>query len=297
MNVSVICPIHIASAVQLHQVTNNLAWLQHQHYPNGQFEVILVDNDSDPAYGTRLQAFADRCGYRYADYAAQRSSYAARNQGLKLAKHSIVAFIDADCMPDINWLHNGVSALKQHGGIIAGHIEMTFAGERLTPTEYADQLSHLRQRDYAANGYAATANLFTDWENFSNYGLFPEVQSLGDREWCQRSGLDVTYCADAIVYHPARTKLSDLLHKVAYQARAKHRLSRIEHLDIRFWLPIRFWKTALSDPTLPNRWQRLQFIAIIHLMRWCCLAETWRSKFDPPESPRLIMLNPTNQTR
>lgn len=41
----------------------------------------------------------------------RQGSYAARNKGVELAKGKIIAFIDADCIPDKSWLERRYSYL------------------------------------------------------------------------------------------------------------------------------------------------------------------------------------------
>lgn len=63
----------------------------------GEWPVIVVDDGSpDP---DAIAAVADEFGARYARHPANRGPSAARNTGLGLAATSLVAFLDADCVP------------------------------------------------------------------------------------------------------------------------------------------------------------------------------------------------------
>jgi glycosyltransferase involved in cell wall biosynthesis len=291
LNVSVICPVYVSSPEEYQAVIANLSWVGLQQYPIGSYEVIVINNASAFGLGNDLRKFCESKQFKFIDYGEKRSSYAARNVGIRAAIYPIVAFIDADCMPDLLWLQNGVKALDQWGGIIAGHIEFTFQGNRPSPIEYADSISHLRQEQYANWGYSATANLITYREYFEICGLFPEVKSLGDREWCQTSRVAVQYCAGAIVSHPARYTVRSLLRKVAMQARAIHRLNPVGVGDlIRFWLPLRVWFSVFHDPNLPRLWNKLQFLIVLLLLRWISLLQSWGCLFSRPQRARFPRL-------
>jgi GT2 family glycosyltransferase len=284
MNVSIIVPVYVANAAEYHNAARRLAWLSQLSYRHD-YEVIIVDNASAYGFGLKLQQLCVGHGYRYINYSEQRSSYAARNEGLAHARYDVIAFTDADCTPIVDWLEHGTKALAQYGGIIAGHIQFTFQRPH-SPTviEYIDSISHLQQRQYAAWGYSATANLITYRKYFDTKGGFPEVRSLGDREWCQRSGLSVTYCPEAITFHPARTTLKSLLRKVSIQAYAIHRLNYARLSDLfRLTLPLRVWTNTFANPQLPRSWNKIEFLWVLHLFRWVSVIQSWKAFIVKPE--------------
>ena len=73
--------------------------LLRQTYPKDRFEVVIVDNNSSDRTREIIRAFP----FRYA-HEPQRSSYAARNRGVSLARGRVVAFMDSDCEADPRWL-------------------------------------------------------------------------------------------------------------------------------------------------------------------------------------------------
>lgn len=296
LNASIICPVYIQGQAEYDRTIANLSSLRCQYYPIGTYEVIVVNNASAFGFGVELERWCTENGFKCLHYGEKRSSYAARNVGIEAAQHPIVAFIDADCTADPSWLMNGVKALEDFGGIVAGHIEFTFAGAAPTPIEYADMISHLRQQAYAEWGYSATANLITYREYFQICGLFPEVQSLGDREWCQKSRVAVQYCPEAIVYHPARGTLKGLMRKVSMQARAIHRISPVTWRDlIRFVIPLRVVISTIGDSRLPQPWNKLRFLIVIQLFRLISLGQSWRCLFFPPRRVRSKRLRALSQ--
>jgi glycosyltransferase involved in cell wall biosynthesis len=232
-------------------------------------EIIVVDNNSSEDIASLCAGFSL---VRYIQESKQ-GSYAARNRGIAIATGDVLAFTDADCLPSREWLEWGVNALAQ-ADLVAGHIEFCFQSHRPTPIEYVDALSHLRQRDYALHGYAATANAFTRREWFDKIGGFrDDLLSLGDREWGQRltaTGGIVVYCADAIVCHPARSSMKSLLNKVRLQAVHKHKLQPWKWRDlVKQVLPLglNFWRSVYRDPNL-QKWEKVQFAWVVHRVKW-----------------------------
>jgi glycosyltransferase involved in cell wall biosynthesis len=232
-------------------------------------EIIVVDNNSNEDIASLCAAFplVKYCRER------KQGSYAARNRGIAIATGDILAFTDADCLPSREWLERGVAALAQ-ADLVAGHIEFCFQSHQPTPIEYVDALSHLRQRDYALHGYAATANAFTNREWFDKVGGFrDDLLSLGDREWGERlkaAGGSVVYCADAIVLHPARASMRSLLRKVRLQAVHKHTLQPWKWRDlVKQVLPLglQFWQSVYQDPNL-QKWEKVQFAWVVHRVKW-----------------------------
>src|SRR5690625_514486 len=82
--------------------------LQQQSLPSERFEIIVVDNGSED--GT-LEA-AGELPVRLFSQVEPKTPYAARNRGLKEARGRIIAFTDSLCIPDRQWLENGLKRLE-----------------------------------------------------------------------------------------------------------------------------------------------------------------------------------------
>jgi len=79
------------------------------HFPPEQMELICVDNNSSDATPTILAEFGDRV--RVIQERRPGAS-AARNAGLRVAKGKWIAFTDADCVVDRQWLENLLPQLR-----------------------------------------------------------------------------------------------------------------------------------------------------------------------------------------
>jgi cellulose synthase/poly-beta-1,6-N-acetylglucosamine synthase-like glycosyltransferase len=203
--VSVIVPVYNDQA----GVERCLDGLATQTYPAERFEVLIVDNRSSPPIhfdgavpGDARLLFCDKVG-----------SYAARNLGIIQSRGEICGFTDADCIPQPDWIEQGVSALIQNGQkcIVGGDVRFR-SPETGDATELYQYLSGFPQRtNITERGFAATANLFSYRDHFDRAGMFDtNLLSGGDLEWCLRAaqhGINVVFCNTAIVTTSPRADL------------------------------------------------------------------------------------------
>ncbi|APX92953.1 hypothetical protein BWR19_08425 [Halomonas sp. 1513] len=191
-----------------------LAALARQTLPAPQFEVLIVNNaPKDPPPADMRWAENVRLLHE-----ARPGSYAARNAGLEAAKGELVALVDADCMPEPKWLEAALANFEDPQlSLLAGHVALTFEGEKLTPAECFEKAFAFRQQENAEQGVSVTANLIVRHSVFQTVGCFDEqLMSGGDFEWTGRAtrrGHVMRYAADCVVTHPARHRLSELAAK------------------------------------------------------------------------------------
>lgn len=199
------------------------------------FEVIVVDNGSSD--GSR-QAAQDHAIGATALVEARRGSYAARNTGIRAAAGGMLAFTDADCIPDSRWLAHGLAAL-QASDLAAGRVKSLGSGDP-SPWEVWDAAHYLDQEAYVGENFSATANLFARSRAFQDVGLFdPELRSSGDLDWGKRAtgaGFTLVYAPNAVVAHRPRTSLAGTwrLHRrlgAGWRALAKQGKRPLAHRD------------------------------------------------------------------
>jgi GT2 family glycosyltransferase len=211
-DVSVIIPV----LNQADELMRCLHALEAQTYRNGRFEVVVVDNGSDPPIGQLNEHFPFvRCIRE-----PKPGSYAARNRGIEASQAELLAFTDADCVPADTWIERGIRAVQRLSapGSVAGKIELTFHDPRKrTAAELFESVFGLPQKTYVEWGFGATANLFTTRATMDRVGLFDErLMSCGDAEWGHRlrpQGLAQEYADDVRVVHGARLTLGQLFQK------------------------------------------------------------------------------------
>jgi cellulose synthase/poly-beta-1,6-N-acetylglucosamine synthase-like glycosyltransferase len=87
-----------------------------QDYPAELLEIVVADNGSavDPA------PHLPRDPRLTVVHEPTPGSYAARNAALLVAKGEVLAFTDADCLPDRSWVREAVAALRAEPRAAAG---------------------------------------------------------------------------------------------------------------------------------------------------------------------------------
>ena len=279
MRVSVIIPVYNAESNVLSLVKS----LSQQTMES--FEVLFVDNNSTDATVSVLQKYLGELGCASIHYEKDvQSSYAARNTGVRFARGKWLAFTDADCLPDSNWLMNAVSALERNGYYAGGgRIRMTVEGDVPSLYEYYDSARKLRQDKYILeHDFAATANFFIRKTLIDEVGGFNEkLISGGDFEFGKRitaANIEINYINDAVVFHPARKTFKEILEKTRRVACGERDLIKAGILNQsmitwRRFLPTLRCPVNEQYPSWMTCVRRIQLLLLLNLCRYVNL---WR---------------------
>lgn len=272
--------------------------LEQQTYPKDLYEVIVVDNGSVENTEALVKQFTQAAFTQE----FQPGSYAARNQGISLAKGEVIAFTDSDCIPAPNWLESGLQQLVSvpNCGLVGGRIAIFFQNpSHPTAIELYDSINYLQQQKYIETyKYGATANLFTFKQVLAEVGLFnSQLKSGGDREWGNRVaalGYSLVYANDSCVAHPARHSLAQLYQKVSRVKQGYRDLKRINNRDANYSLnqlkqdlfslkpPLRTTiHKVWTDQRLRSNKQKLQVFFVTLLAHYL---ETWEKMRSPLEN-------------
>src|SRR5512137_2497769 len=141
--VSVIIPVYNDPV----RLKTCLQVLEAQTYPKQAYEVIVVDNGSDESIAPIVAGFSQA----QAASEPRQGSYAARNTGIGLAQGEILAFIDSDCLPALDWIASGVAHLlrKSNSSIVGGKVEFSFQNPaHPTAPELYDSIMHFNMKRY-----------------------------------------------------------------------------------------------------------------------------------------------------
>lgn len=164
-----------------------LAALARQREDGVSFEVIVVDNGSHEM-PVAVCARYDRVRLVREPVPGPGP---ARNRGARLAEAPILAFLDADCVPEPGWARAIAETFAAHPEIdvIAGDLGVLWRREaQPTALEIYDALYSYRARMYAERQhYAATGNMAVRRRVFQRVGPFAGIAVMEDRDWGQRA--------------------------------------------------------------------------------------------------------------
>lgn len=259
--------------------------LDSQSLPKTSYEVIVVDNNSYPP----IRLDPDVSDLVCLTVEKRPGAYAARNAGLKIARGDIIAFTDADCTPDPDWLQAGVHALKREKGNFIGGEVFFIKSNKPTALELYQILAGFQQRyNIERLGFSVTANLFVTHELINQVGFFNEaLLSGGDREWCWRAkaaGFVVKYAPDVIVRTFPRRALSAAMRQTRRVAGGRYVLHdlRLPYISPRSLKPHRTGLAAarwiLRYPNL-SPWNRFKIFSIALVLKSYSIFEAARLSF------------------
>ena len=179
------------------------------------FEIIVINNDLDPHIPEELKVYSNVTFLQE----LKEGSYAARNMGLANTQAEIIAFTDADCIPNERWLEEGVKKLREtpNIGVVAGHITLFYKDILPNSFEIYEKYTALNQKGYVeVYNECVTANWFSYKRIIDEFGGFDSnLKSNGDSKLSRliSSRYLIVYEEKAIVLHPARNTKSSLLNK------------------------------------------------------------------------------------
>jgi GT2 family glycosyltransferase len=180
-------------------------------YPAGRVELLVVDNGSRDGTADVLRRYGDRI-MRLEE--STRGPGAARNAGVRSAEREVVAFTDADCQVDPDWLTALVAPLEERRVGIAGGIIRA-----LPPANDVERFGelihdHRLAIDVFKPPYAITMNWASRRAVLDELGGFDErFRRCEDVDLSYRmtqAGYTLAYAPEAVVYHHNEETLAGL---------------------------------------------------------------------------------------
>jgi glycosyltransferase involved in cell wall biosynthesis len=175
-------------------------------------EIIVIDNGSDILPTAVCEAFR---GVRLLAEPTPGPG-PARNAGVAASHGDVLAFIDADCLADRDWLATAQAEMADPAAtILGGNVRIAIAiPQRLTMLEAYESIYAYRMDRYIAReGFTGTGNLVVRRNIIDDVGPFAGLTVAEDRDWGQRAtarGHKIRYVARMRVYHPARADFAGL---------------------------------------------------------------------------------------
>lgn len=187
-------------------------------YPGSCFEVIVVDDGSEPALdATDFDGLGARVTWLCQCNAGPA---AARNAGAHKAKGEYLAFIDDDCVPTPGWLNGFARTFQQAprallGGCttngLPGNIYATASQVIVDAARAYFIATHSKLQFFASNNLALPADLFHAIGGFDVSFRTSEDRDLCDR-WI-REGYRLVYAPDAVIQHRHELTLAGFWHQ------------------------------------------------------------------------------------
>jgi len=210
-----------------------LAALAEQDFAPAQFEVIVVDDGSDPPLRDSVSGFGRRLSLTVLRQ-DNAGPGAARNRGAAAARGSLLAFTDDDCLPESGWL----SALAEKhsenptdllGGPLRNHDSTNpyaEAAQLIVDSAYCFYSEHPESgRFFASNNMAVPASEFASVGGFdADFRIASEDRDLCDR-WLQ-SGRNLQFADGAVVRHDPHLHLGGFIRQFFNYGRGAYQFHR-----------------------------------------------------------------------
>jgi len=178
----------------------------------GNAEILVVDNNS-PTPPTRLHDTFPNIRFLSE---SEKGAGPARNHGVALSTAPVLLFIDADCVPDHDWL-SVARAVAPKADLIGGRVDVF--DETPPPRNGPEAFEKVFAFDFRTyievKGFSGSGNLITTRPVFEDVGPFRTVVSE-DSDWSYRAtakGYRLIYEDGLRVSHPSRSDWAALRHK------------------------------------------------------------------------------------
>ena len=168
-------------------IGQTLAAVRALDYPAESVELVVVDNGSKD--GTIEIARA----YDAVVLACPGLTVGGlRNAGVARATGEVIAFLDADCVPDRDWLQRALDALRTGSGVTGARVAVPDTGGWIEKAWFSRPPLGRRRVTYINSG-----NLILERSVFERLGGFdPTLISGEDSDFCRRAAAVTTILSD-----------------------------------------------------------------------------------------------------
>lgn len=204
----------------------------------GRFEILLVDNGSTD----RSRTIAKRFGTITLLEESKPGAYAARNAALRRATAPVIAFTDADCAVDRDWLQAILEAMAQpEVGVAVGHCrypdDASLALRLLGIYENA-KTDYVLNRSAPAHHFAYANNMAVRASVFAELGPFKEWKRAADSELVHRLAASrpdsrLVYCSSMRVTHLEFRRARERARRLSLYTRTNAKIGTFRELGLR----------------------------------------------------------------
>ncbi|MBL7196911.1 MAG: glycosyltransferase [Candidatus Omnitrophica bacterium] len=187
--------------------------LMNLNYPKEKLEIIVVDNNSTD--GTK--DITKRYSVKYV-FENKKGEFTARNAGTKSSSGEFIAFTDADCIVDKDWIERLIKGFDSNdiagcGGKVLSYQPKTWA------EKYVDSDNRFSQENYIMGKtswlpWAGAGNVIYRRKILDEIDLFDRrFITSGDADLSWRvllKGYQIRYVPEAVIWHKRRDTLTPL---------------------------------------------------------------------------------------
>ena len=187
------------------------------NYPKDKLEIIVVDDGSVKSIADIIAPFS----VNLVRLETSQGASTCRNIGAERAAGDILAFLDADCMADENWLKDLTPFLQLNSiGAAGGFVDSYYRKSALDRYEETFSSLNMGKRtiyegNTGSNFYVPTCNLLVKRDVYMKTGGFKAEMHVGeDVDFCWRmrkQGNALIYVPSGKVAHKHRNKLFQML--------------------------------------------------------------------------------------
>lgn len=224
--VSIIIPVRDKSG----DLIACLESLANLNYPRDRLEVLVID-DGSQAEVSQVITTPDVMVIRQAE---SQGASVCRNIGAEAAQGDILAFLDADCIAQEDWLQEIIPFFKVATvGAVGGYVDGYYKDSYLDRYEEVYSSLNLGQHllmesNTESSFYVPTANMLVTRKAFMATGGFKGGMHVGeDVDFCWRMrnlGYTLLYLPSGRVAHKHRNKLSRMLKRRSEYGTSEARL-------------------------------------------------------------------------
>lgn len=196
-----------------------------------EYEIIFIDNGSTDNSVNILKQYPKIKLL----HETKKSSYAARNKGLSVAKGSIIAFTDADCIASKDWLSTIKTSFgRTEASILIG--KRKFKDSSPLSLKILSDYENMKA-SYTINssdkkyfmGY--TNNMAVKAELFKDISGFSEIERGGDTEFIHKildrnPETQIKYSNDMLITHLEINSLMDYYIKISKYAKNNKKIEK-----------------------------------------------------------------------
>ncbi|HEX5378281.1 MAG TPA: glycosyltransferase [Phenylobacterium sp.] len=259
--------------------------LERQTYPRERFEIVVADNNSPEGEAAVAKAIAGRARLVVV---TEKGAGPARNGAVAVARGALFAFTDSDCVPEPQWLAEGLAGLKTYD-FVGGHVRVLLENPpRMTAVEAFERVFAFDFKSYIQKkGFTGSGNMFCPRAVFEAVGGFRNGMSE-DVDWSHRArdkGFRLGFAPRAVVGHPARRSWDDLetkwrrVNAEIFQLSADAPMRRFVWLLRALALPVSavvHTPKVLFSAELNTPGQRLAALRVLYRLRMWRLADSMR---------------------